>query len=585
MSSSTAPKIAKNLQMLFSNLEEASKKPITQKLPPALKPLSVIQAMLDAYQKEGRHLLFHTAAVIESVKIMSNAINMTSREKRLALLAALYHDAAKINFTYLKIKDPIIAQLLNKKYGHSLAIQRLFLYFKIPELAKAVRHNSPDFLADYTQKNITRPQLLLNIADRIEFFGGPLRGNSKKSIAFNNLAEEASIKIITDIYTSFLLGNYSKINQYPFILKDKMQKKTLVIVGRFDSKYHAPWGVFQDTSSGLKISQEMSLLGWHSIIMHRSNYPNWKKNNITVRNLNGKGKATSFFPLLLPTLKKADMVIVEGWTELMPFISNKIKNASIFTSIIFRGMKGGKLSTSRAVSAASADEIWGVSKKQIEVIEKSLKHLGIKTSVRLISNGIDPQIFKINPAKKRIPGKVVYVGALVPEKGVDLLVKAMRRTIKVFPHAKLHLIGTSDMYGASLKSFDAADNNNIILHGQLTHREIAHHLQSAHITVLFSKPNLFETFGKSIEEAKACGSRFLVSKSGALPERIESPSDGKIIHPLTIQNISNALTEELNKKPTRRKIYHPKYTWRLTAIEIITAYLEFLRNNISKNDI
>lgn len=63
-----------------------------------------------------------------------------------------------------------------------------------------------------------------------------------------------------------------------------------------------------------------------------------------------------------------------------------------------------------------------------------------------IVNGIDVDGFRVaNPPKKE-PGLVVYLGALVPQKGFHLLARAWPRVLQRHPEARLTVIGTGALY-------------------------------------------------------------------------------------------------------------------------------------------
>ena len=66
-----------------------------------------------------------------------------------------------------------------------------------------------------------------------------------------------------------------------------------------------------------------------------------------------------------------------------------------------------------------------------------------------ITNGFDVDGFRLaNPPAKE-PGLVVYLGALVPQKGFHLLARAWPRVLRRHPEARLAVIGSGALYGAA----------------------------------------------------------------------------------------------------------------------------------------
>ena len=105
---------------------------------------------------------------------------------------------------------------------------------------------------------------------------------------------------------------------------------------------------------------------------------------------------------------------------------------------------------------------------------------------------------------------VVYVGKLSAEKGVSLLLEALRRV-----EARTVIVG----FGPARAELEAVAGRNVLFTGPLEHRHLAHLWPLATVSVT---PSVFpEAFGMVAAEAAACGSPPLVARHSGLAEVAE----------------------------------------------------------------
>jgi glycosyltransferase involved in cell wall biosynthesis len=103
---------------------------------------------------------------------------------------------------------------------------------------------------------------------------------------------------------------------------------------------------------------------------------------------------------------------------------------------------------------------------------------------------------------------VVYVGKLSPEKGVSLLLEALRHV-----DARAVIVGFGDSRGDLERQ---AEGMRVLFTGPLEHRHLAHLWAFADVSVT---PSVFpEAFGMVAAEAAACGSPPLVARHSGLAE-------------------------------------------------------------------
>lgn len=355
-------------------------------------------------------------------------------------------------------------------------------------------------------------------------------------------------------------------------------KKRVTIIGRIDGKYHSPTSIYKDSSSAYNLAKEFIKVGWAVKILHGGDKHVKLNTKIYIETIPVSMSLEDKLFYAKNTCKDSDMVIVEGWTSFVPVLKKEQLKKRQVVTIIFRGMKDGFLRSDRVKKTQDVDEIWSVSKNQTELIIKSFNRCEIKhPPVREIGNGINDNVFKINKKIRRIPYKIVYVGALVKEKGVEELINAMEIVVKTFPAARLHIIGDKQLYGNQVGNGINIDKPYIIKYGMLSHKRVSRHFQESNLAVLFSKPELCETFGKSIEEAKACGSRILVSNSGALPERLDENTLGKVVNDLSPSSIAKEIIFQLSQKPLGNMANRTvKRTWKSITSDLINSYYEII---------
>jgi len=91
-----------------------------------------------------------------------------------------------------------------------------------------------------------------------------------------------------------------------------------------------------------------------------------------------------------------------------------------------------------------ADFTWDVSPAMKKGrIEAGLTQGDLKRVLH-VPNALFPSQIKSLPIAKRIPNRLVYMGALYPEFGSDLAIEALREVKKQIPDAVLHVIGGGD---------------------------------------------------------------------------------------------------------------------------------------------
>ncbi|HID07375.1 MAG TPA: glycosyltransferase [Armatimonadetes bacterium] len=112
-----------------------------------------------------------------------------------------------------------------------------------------------------------------------------------------------------------------------------------------------------------------------------------------------------------------------------------------------------------------------------------------------------------------------YIGRLIPEKGVDLLIRAIAR----FPNMHLIIVGDGPERVILTKlSYALGVATRIQFLGALAHECLPKLLNALDVVVLPSRSTSHwqEQFGRALVEAMACGIPVIGSSCGAIPEVI-----------------------------------------------------------------
>jgi len=186
--------------------------------------------------------------------------------------------------------------------------------------------------------------------------------------------------------------------------------------------------------------------------------------------------------------------------------------------------------------------------------QKALLLEGVSESrIRHVPLGVDIKTFFPNPHVSQ-PHTIVYVGRLVQEKGVLVLIEAFETLYKKHPRARLYIVGSGPL--------EKTLRTRLMKNG-LSHAVTITKLEYSTITQLYHKAQIFvlpsisnatweEQYGMVLIEAMACGLPIVTTDSGAIPEVVGSaaitvPQDN-------VPELFTALDTLLTSNDTRKKL-------------------------------
>ena len=141
--------------------------------------------------------------------------------------------------------------------------------------------------------------------------------------------------------------------------------------------------------------------------------------------------------------------------------------------------------------------------------------------VVLIPNPIDTDLFrplKVKPSVDSFP-TLLFVGALRPSKGVEVLILTMKYLMKKYPKPKLFIIGKGDVAKYVKLSRALGVMDNVVFLGQASLHELVYMYNVCDIFVTASH---WESFCRPIVEAMSCGKPVVCRDVYACSEHIRN---------------------------------------------------------------
>ena len=198
----------------------------------------------------------------------------------------------------------------------------------------------------------------------------------------------------------------------------------------------------------------------------------------------------------------------------------------------------------------------------------------------VIHNGVDQS--KFIPADKAVHRKklglasgdqvVLYVGHLLPVKGLTFLMDAFADLRKRISSVQLVLVGKGQLESElKRQAFALGIAQDVRFVGQIPHSEIPSWINACDV---FCLPSINEGFPTVIPEALSCGRPVVASRVGGIPEIITSTVQGILVPPRDRVELSYALEVALKSKWDKAAISASVsgYSWEAIAAEYMALY-------------
>lgn len=213
-----------------------------------------------------------------------------------------------------------------------------------------------------------------------------------------------------------------------------------------------------------------------------------------------------------------------------------------------------------------------------------------RDKVYVIPNGVDMQKFKAKKENatgrlKQSPNNekiIFYIGRLVREKGVQVLLAAGPQIFAAVPDARIVIAGTGPMERElKRQAHDTGIGHKVTFAGYVSDQMRAELYAKAAVAVF---PSLYEPFGIVALEGMASGTPVVVSDTGGLAEIVTHGENGLKALPGNVDSVAGNIIALLKDEQLARKIAEngralvkEVYDWKQIAAKTAEVYSTVLR--------
>jgi glycosyltransferase involved in cell wall biosynthesis len=210
--------------------------------------------------------------------------------------------------------------------------------------------------------------------------------------------------------------------------------------------------------------------------------------------------------------------------------------------------------------------------------------------VNTLPNGIELEkfasVFKENardtlkfPLSSKI---IIFVGTLIPVKGIKYLIRAMALLSENDSSIKLLLVGDGSERQELMTLTDELNlKDNIIFIGRVPNEKVPMYLAASDI---FALPSKSEGFPLVVLEAMASGLPVVTTRVRGLPEIVKEGVNGYIVDPQNSEQLAAKLQMLINDSNLRQQISKNNkenvklYSWRRITKDLEAIYLSVIHN-------
>jgi len=187
----------------------------------------------------------------------------------------------------------------------------------------------------------------------------------------------------------------------------------------------------------------------------------------------------------------------------------------------------------------------------------------LKSKIIILPNGINVNEFRklskkirSNPRPKKKRKIILFVGDVIPRKGVDLLIKAFSRVHKDFPNYRVRIVGATKInpsYTHYLKRLILLEglNKKVAFLGRVSEKQLLKEYINADIFVF---PSRAESFGIALVEAAYFGKPIVSSNVGAAEFILENGKAGLIFRKNNLDEFVTKLKLVMKKNKLRKTL-------------------------------
>ena len=214
---------------------------------------------------------------------------------------------------------------------------------------------------------------------------------------------------------------------------------------------------------------------------------------------------------------------------------------------------------------------------EITVDQKFTQYKNVNNSI-YIPNGVDLSKFDAYPNKKEKYFKILFVGRIHPQKGLVILINAVKELKQVLREKDVQIVvvGDGEQKENLLHQIHELKIENLFeFKGEKYGEDLIKEYKSSDIFIL---PSLYEGFPLTVLEAWASKIPVLTSDVGELPYIIQNDYNGWVFENKNIEDLKEKILISVDKKLMLPELglngYNQvleKYDWNI----IISEYFEF----------
>ena len=212
-----------------------------------------------------------------------------------------------------------------------------------------------------------------------------------------------------------------------------------------------------------------------------------------------------------------------------------------------------------------------------------------EAKVRIVPNGVD--IEKFQPLADRETAKrkfgltdepcVLFVGSLIPRKGLPFLVKAAKQIVKEKTNIKFLIVGEGPLRNQLNNSLKKANlSGNFKFLGNLKDDKLQAVYNCADV---FALPSIQEGQGIVLFEAQACAIPVVAFNIGGVNEAVRNGETGLLVKAGNTDEFADALLKLISDKSLQEKMGNAgrrfvigNFTWDICAQKMLNVYSEAL---------
>lgn len=183
--------------------------------------------------------------------------------------------------------------------------------------------------------------------------------------------------------------------------------------------------------------------------------------------------------------------------------------------------------------------------------ERYLKSLGAKGPFFFLPSSVDDRIFT-PPREAREENVLLFVGSLIPRKGVELLTRAFLEVLQYEPSAQLWIVGNGPLKPRLMQMLPPDAKESVTWFGFMDQQETASLYRRASVFVM---PTLLDQGPNASVEAAMCGLPIVTTPFAGNSELlVREGENGFVVDPRDTKSFARAIVDVL-RSPNKQSMY------------------------------